>query len=220
MNCSEVGNMADDYVFGLLEPPMQEKLTAHVDSCRACAKAIEEARSRRRIFSAWSEKPRAGAADRLLARTRSGNLGGQPAYGRQLVRIMAAAAVILAAVILPRLFILDVPSVGGYEPQITCVEGTLRDSARREFVVPGDYAKNAYLVVRLKSADSVSLVEAAIRLNDSDKGRILTGAAASEEMYVLTREQGLKEGRNSVTIENLGTGSLEFEVTLVTGKIR
>jgi hypothetical protein len=220
MDCREVFSLADDYVFGLLEPDTGRELLAHTSSCEACADAVEEARSRRDLFSAWEIKDQpAGAADRLLARIRTRKLK-RRAPGRLIVRILSAAAVILAAVVLPRLFLIESPRVMSYVPVFTGWEGVFNESVRQEIEVPEERSANPCLIVSLKSVDSEAPVWVAIRLNEGEEGFILSAAAGSEEVFVLTREHGLKPGSNLLTINNLDLMPLEFEVTLVTGKTR
>jgi len=219
MDCSEVRKIADDYVFGLLESDMERELTAHIDSCQSCNKIVNEARTRRKILSAWEVRGSGpGAGDRLLARVNAGKIRKESVYGARLVRILTAAAVILAAVVLPRLFLFEYPRVLSHTPAFTSMEGDFRSSVRQELTVPREYIENACLVILLKSIDEKSPVKAAIRLNDDSGNIVLSAAIVPEEIFVLTQKQGLKAGVNSLAIDNLGTIKLEFEVTLVTQK--
>lgn len=214
MDCKEVCNLAGDYVFGLLEPDVELHVTSHLGSCEACAQVIEHARSQRRLFSAWEVTGTRGAADRLLGRIRSGKVKARARYEHLFVRIMAAAAAILAAVVLPMIFMVQRPAVLPGEAQVTTVKGVFDSTRSEEFDVPAGHP-DAWIVVRLRSADGKSALQASIRLNEGDAGPITSSASKSEEVFLLSREHGLREGRNKLLIENLGQGSLEFEVTLV-----
>ena len=219
MDCSEVRKIADDYVFGLLDSDVEQELTSHINSCHSCARIVNEARARRGLFSAWEIPDReTGVSDRLLARIRAGKVRKEPVLGARLVRILATAAVILAAVILPRLFLFEYPRVLSHAPEFTAVEGDFLSSVRQELIVPGEHLENACLVIRLKSSNEKSPVKAAIRLNGAEGDTVLSAAAEPEELFVLTHRQGLKAGVNSLAIDNLGMIKLEFEITLVTQK--
>jgi hypothetical protein len=217
VDCNQIREAAEDYVFGLLEPAREQEFRLHVDSCEACAKALADAVSRREAFSAWEVRPAQGEADRLLARIRSGKTALAPSYGPVLVRILASAAVVLAAVVLPMLFLTMRPAVLAYQPQMTSVEGRFQRQVTQELDIPADVAPNSCIVVRLKSMGADVPLRALVQLNQGQRIWMTGGAVPGEQTIILTPQHGLKEGRNILRIENQALSQLEFEVTLVTG---
>lgn len=220
MDCNQIREAAEDYVFGLLEPRQEQEFRLHVDSCEACAKALADAMSRREAFSAWQVRPAQGAGDRLLERIRSGKTTLAPSYGPVLVRILASAAVILAAIVLPMLFMTMRPAVLGYQPQMTSIQGKFHRLVTQELGIPSDIARTSCIVVRLESTSTQMPLRALVRLNDGQKIEMTGGATPGEQTVILASEHGLKEGRNVLVIENQALSELEFEVTLVAGNAR
>jgi hypothetical protein len=219
VDCNKIREFADDYVFGLLEPAQERNFQAHIDSCEACAAVIAEARSRREAFSTWNAPGANGAADRLLIRIRSGKAALPPGKtGLLLVRVLAAAAVILAAVVLPMLFMARQPEVLGYEPQMTSVVSKFNRHVIQELIVPTAVVKNSCIVVRLCSTNTEEALKTIVRLNNSQAIEVVGDSIHNEQTVILTHEHGLREGRNLLKMRNLGQTQVEFEVTLVAGK--
>lgn len=219
MNCQEACKLADDCVFGLLEPETEKAVLSHAKECETCAGALQEAKSRRELLDSWKAQTNEGSSDRLMARIGHENLRVRASYGHRLVRIMAAAAVILAAVVLPRL-LLEESTVLPFETRMTSVEGSFRESVRQEFNVPRGEGKHSYIVVRLRSVDKESPVRAGIYVNDFLDDPVLSSASQIEEVYILGMEHGIRTGKNLLFIRNLGSVPLEFEVSLITGETK
>jgi hypothetical protein len=220
VDCSQIRELADDCVFGLLEDSQKREIQAHIDSCDACARIIAEARSRREALSAWDVPPADGAADRLLARIRSGRAALPGKYGPLVVRVLAAAAVILAAVVLPMLFMTRQPEVLGYEPQITGFESSFRRQVVQDITIPSARADNSCVVVQLRPAVPQAPLGVLVKLNEGQDIHIAAAGSEGRQTIVLTRQHGLKEGLNLLTMRNLVPGRVEFEVTLVMGSAR
>ncbi len=217
MDCSQIRELADDYVFGLLEATQEREIQAHIDSCDTCARIIAEARSRRETLDTWDVPSADGAADRLLALVTSGKAVVPVNYGPLVIRLLSAAAVILAAVVLPMLFMVKRPEVLGYEPQMTSIEGQFSRQVVQELNIPAPAAGNSCIVVRIASMTPDLPLRALVKLNES---RGIEMAAQNEQTVILTNQHGLAKGRNLLKIQNLGQAQLEFEVTLVTGSAR
>lgn len=217
MDCSRIRELVDDYVFGLLEDTQERDFRAHIEHCEACASAVAEAQSRRDALSAWTAPPVQGAADRLLARIRSEKLTVRGRSGPLVVRILAAAAVILAAVVLPMLFMTQRPEVLGYQPRMTSVTSKFENHVLQEFDIPAEAAGKACIVVRLGSTDSNEPLRASVSLNNGQAIEMTGARNQNEQTVILTLQHGLKEGRNLLKMENLGRAQLEFEVTIVVG---
>jgi hypothetical protein len=217
VDCSKIRELVDDYVFGLLEATQERDFKTHVESCEACASLLAEAQSRKKTLSAWTAPPVEGAAERLLARIRSEKLTVRDRSGPLVVRILAAAAVILAAVVLPMLFMTQQPEVLGYQPSMTSVTSKFQKHVAQEFNIPPDGAGSACIVVRLVSADSKIPLRASASLNDGQPIEMTGTRDQNEQVVILTQQHGLKDGPNLLNMENMGSAQVEFELTLVVG---
>ena len=220
MDCNQIRELAEDYVYGLLEPIQERDFQTHVNSCEACASILEEARSRREVFASWTAPETSGAADRLLARIRSGKTAIPRRTGSLLVRALAAAAVILAAVVLPMLFMVKQPEVLGYEPQMKSVVSKFDRLVVQELFVPAAAVKKSCIIVRLVSTSTKEVLRATVKLNSGQSIEMAGDTTQNEQTVILTRDNGLTEGRNLLKMRNLGQAQIEFEVTLVTGDSR
>jgi len=217
VDCSEIRELADDYVYGLLKPNQESDFQTHVDSCEACASFLAEARSRREALSSWTVPDTDGAADRLLARIRSNKIALPGRTGSLLVRVLAAAAVILAAVVLPMLFMVKQPEVLGYEPQMKSVISKFDRYVAQELFVPAVAVEESCIIVRLVSTSPKEALRATVKLNSGQPIEMAGDRVQNEQTVILTRDNGLIEGRNLLRMRNLGQAQIEFEVTLVTG---
>jgi len=217
VKCNDSDTYAHEYVFELLEEEDRKQYSKHIESCETCRERTKQAFDDREMLASWNITVPSGAAERSISRIYSKEIRQKSALNSLVVRIMAAAAVILAAIVLPRLFLMEKQAVLAYEAHSTTVEGVFNDFVKQELHVPVNCTKTAYVIVRVKSLDGKAPVKAAMRLNESESSILLTTAAEPEEEYILTNENGLKEGINLLTIENHGSIPLEFEVILMVG---
>jgi len=220
LDCSEIRNLTEDYVFGLLDQAGETQVTVHIKSCTDCAREVEQARSRKAAYAAWEVPPLPeGATDRLMSRLHAGGLKRQVTYRPLLLSALTVAAVIVAAVALPMLFLAERPLVMSFQPETVSYKGFFKETLSQELAVPYDQYANAYVLVKLSSAGRESPVVAWVSLN----GEILKYFDTAYETgcsCILTRTDGLTGGCNLVTIENRGEAPLEFEITLVTGSVK
>ena len=214
MDCREVLSLADDHVFGLLDSDIEGQVALHVESCADCALAVEKARRRRELLNAWRVDTPEGAAWRVLGRIRALS---RRARTPLFIKVSAIAAVVLAAVALPLVYLSEQPAVMSFQPIILSRSGILHRTVTRELYIAPGQLQNAYVLIRLRAMGAEARISAWYSLNHGGFQQLRDAGVGNCFTTVLTEKDGLTAGFNVLTIENSQSAPVEFEIILVTG---